>query len=494
MFHILYVTLQVLLIRTCDVGRVTIDMVPDVALLEIFDCYVNQARDEEEEDEDDDKRSLTIQAWHTLVHVCRKWRTIVLWSPRRLGLRLFCKDTTPAKDTLAIWPPLPIVIGQHHLARGMDNIIAALEHNDRVCDIRLSHVTNPELEEVLEVMRQPFLALTHLEMVSDPHFKSEGELLETPVVPESFLGGSAPRLQELWFGHFPFPGLPKLLLSVTGLVTLHLFDIPHSGYISPDAMVRCLSTMTRLKELSLDFESPLSRPVRRPHPHTRSILLALTHIWFQGVSEYLEDLVAGIDAPLLDFFHIKFFHQLIFDTPQLAQFIARTPNTQPPVEARIFFSDHSVEVRSPRIFPTHFSLVISCGQSDWQLSSLTQVCNSSFPEAFIPMVEHLYICENKSLIMELRWQDDIEDSQWLDVLHPFTAVKYLYLSREFASSMAPALQKLAEEVLPSLQNLFLEDLQASGPVQGDIGKFVAARQLASHPIAVSHWDRNQHEW
>ena len=203
--------------------------------------------------------------------------------------------------------------------------------------------------------------------------------------------------------------------------------------------------------------------------------------YIEGVSEYLEDLVARIDAPLLDTFEIVFFHQLIFDTPQLAQFLARTPNTQPLVEARIVFSDRLVVVTSPR----NFSLGISCSQSDWQLSCLTQVCNSSFPEAFIPTVEHLYIYTS-----ELHWQDDIDGNQWLEVLHPFTAVKYLYLSREFTSCMAPTLQELAGEVLPSLQNLFLEDLHPSGgPVQGAIWKFVVARQLT-----VSYWDREQHGW
>ena len=139
-------------------------------------------------------------------------------------------------------------------------------------------------------------------------------------------------------------------------------------------------------------------------------------------------------------------------------------------------------------------LGISCRQSDWQLSSVTQVCSSSFPEAYISTVEHLYICEDK--YMKPRWEDDIEGSQWLEVLHPFTAVKYLYLSREFASRIVPALQELAGEVLPSLQNLFLEDLHPSEPAQGAIGKFVAARQLASHPIAISHWDGkyDDHEW
>ena len=113
----------------------------------------------------------------------------------------------------------------------------------------------------------------------------------------------------------------------------------------------------------------------------------------------------------------------------------------------------------------------------WQLSSLTQVCSSSFPEAFILTMKHLYICDWP------RWQDDIEDSQWLEVLHSFTAVKYLYLSRKFTSHIAPALQELAGEVLPSLQTLLLEDHNSPGPVQRAIEKLVAARLLAGHPIA-----------
>jgi hypothetical protein len=66
----------------------------------------------------------------------------------------------------------------------------------------------------------------------------------------------------------------------------------------------------------------------------------------------------------------------------------------------------------------------------------------------------------------------------------------IYLSREYASRIALALQELAREVLPSLQNLFLflEDLDPSGTLDGAIGNFVAARQLTGHPIAISHWD------
>jgi hypothetical protein len=258
-------------------------------------------------------------------------------------------------------------------------------------------------------------------------------------------------------------------------------------------MVRCLSTLTRLDSLEIGFKSPLSRPVResrRPHPPTRSTLPTLTAFRFAGVSEYLEDLVARIDAPLLDFFFITFFHQLIFDNPQLVQFYARTPNIQPAVEAGIVFFNDRVLITSASTSPRQIELTISCRQSDWQLSSLAQVCSSSLPEAFIPKVERLYIYDNE--YGRPRWQDDIEDSQWLEVLQPFTALKDLHLSREFLPRIAPAFQELAgervTEVLPALQSLFLEELHPSGPVWEAIEKFVAARQLAGHPIAVSHWD------
>jgi len=326
-------------------------------------------------------------------------------------------------------------------------------------------------------------------VISKLNWPEDGQPEDEPplIVPESFLGGSVPRLQYLELNGIPFPGLAKLLLTATDLVSLSILGIPHSGYFSPEAIVRCLSTLTRLDTLSLGFTSPRSRPVREsqhPHPLTRSALPALTDFWFGGASEYLEDLVARIDVPLLDSLHITFFHQLIFDTPQLAQFIARAPNLQRPVEASIVFEDRYVELISPQTYPMKFALRISCTESDLQLSSLTQVCSSSFPEAFIPTVEHLYICDSR----QLRWQDDIEDSQWVELLHPFTDVKYLYLSQEFASCIAPALQDLAGEVLPSLQNLCLQHLHPPGHVQGAIGKFVAARQFTGHPIAVSRWD------
>jgi hypothetical protein len=444
-------------------------MLPDIALLEIFDFYMYGAWTE---------------AWQMLVHVCRKWRDVVFGSPRRLNLLLSCTARKPVKAMLDVWSLFPIVVWDTgHRMCSVDNIIAALEHNNRVCRIELLRVSSWQLEKVVAAMREPFPVLSRLQL------ESEDEMAF--VIPDSFLGGSAPRLRSLVLDYIPFPRLPKLLLSATHLVHIHLLNIPHSGYISPEAMVTCLSVLTRLEILWLLFESPRSRPrwrSRRPPPRTRTPLPALTQFEFKGVSEYLEDLVAQIDAPLLDNLKITFFHQLIFDTPHLAQFISRTPKLKAHDEAHVIFSDSDVWVTLP--FSRRLELRISCRQSDWQLSSLAQICSSSFPQALISTVEHLYV---QGVFSQPSWQDDMESGQWLELLYSFSTVKDLYLDREFASRIAPTLKELVgervTEVLPALQSLFLEGLQLSGPDQEAIRPFIAARQRANHPVAISRWER-----
>jgi hypothetical protein len=84
------------------------------------------------------------------------------------------------------------------------------------------------------------------------------------------------------------------------------------------------------------------------------------------------------------------------------------------------------------------------------------------------MVEVLYIEYQYSELVSKN--DAIEDTLlWLQLLLPFTAVKNLYLSKEFSPSIAAALQDLVGdriiEVLPSLQNIFVEGLKPSGPFQ-----------------------------
>lgn len=96
----------------------------------------------------------------------------------------------------------------------------------------------------------------------------------------------------------------------------------------------------------------------------------------------MEELVAGIDVPLLANLYITFFHQLIFDTPQLIRFIGHTPKFEiNGGESRLVFSSRGFWVTFPRTFNGTLEMGIRCRQTDWQLSSLAHVCNLSLPQA-----------------------------------------------------------------------------------------------------------------
>jgi hypothetical protein len=367
----------------------------------------------------------------------------------------------------------------------LDNIIAVLEYSYRVRIINLRRISSSHLGKLSAAMQAPFPELTDLELWSF------GEV----VLPDSFLGGSAPRLRYLHLNGIPFPGLPKLLLSATYLVNLKLWRIPHSGYISPDAMLTVLSTLTSLESLRLEFQSPLSRPDpanRCPPPPIRTVLSILTRFLFKGDSEYLDDLVAHVVAPRLSQLHITFFNQIIFDTPQFIQFICRTPRLRAFKKARVTFHGGFATVNlSSLTFGDELLVVVFCREVDWQVSSMEQVCTSSLPP--LSSLEDLYV--NEGLFSRPHWQDNIDNSLWLELLHPFRAVKNLYLSKEFASRIVPALEELigirATEVLPALKNVFLEGLEPSGRIQKGIRQFVATRQVIGDPIAVSRWNRGQ---
>ena len=454
---------------------VTINVLPDDVLLEIFNFYLDQRIFWEHED-----------VWHTLVHVCRRWRCVVFASPHRLRLRLFCTNRRPVKKLLRIWPALPIVIkvsGTNSQKPGIANVIAALNKRDRVYEIFFENISKSLLKQ-FAAMKKPFPTLTRLWLVSDDE--------RAPILPDSFLGGSSPRLQTISLGGISFRGPGKLLLSTTDLVCLRLWNIPRSGCIPPEAMVTCLSTLTRIKELELGFRSPRSLADirnRRPPPLTRIVLPALTKLQYHGDIEYLEDIVSRLDAPLLNDAHIVFFNQLVFNTPQLRQFISRTEKYKAPNHADVIFEDGYVTVA---IFPpdeaeddTMLNLIVSCKPSDWQLSSLAQVCTSEL--SALPSLERLHINQYRQ-----HWEDDMENSQWLELLRPFTATKDLFVYEELFGLIAPALEELAGEgvmgVLPALQNIFLQGPKPSERIKKSIGEFIAARQVLDSPVTVYQRD------
>ena len=462
--------------------RVTINKLPDEVLLEIFElCMVYPlSRPSRKED-----------AWHTLVHVCRRWRHVVFGSPCRLDLRLLCVNSRLTK-TLDMWPELPIVIhvDDEKFCRppGVGDVISMLKRHDRVCQISIDSAPNSLLKEVA-TMSASFPALVELKLAS-----FEDDPL---VLPDSFLSG-APHLQSLNLWGIPFPGIGKLPLSTHNLVFLSLGFLPPSRDFSPDAMVDILSALTKLKTLHLNFDhseipqiSAHRASQRTPVP-TRVALPTLTTFAFYGDSDYLENMVSCIDAPL-DRIFVTFSNQLVFfDMPLLRDFICRTGIFYTPnrldtflsyIDARIALShqnrDNNLEVFNLEIpYPS--------GAVELQLSSLAQACSKFLPP--LPSLEHLAIYNSK--LFPFRWRHGVNNNQWMELLRPFTTVKDLILDELVVFSVAQALQELVgeqvTEILPVLQNIFLEGTPSSDLVPEGIAKFVGARELSGHPVIVHH--------
>jgi hypothetical protein len=202
----------------------TFDMLSDDVLVETFYFYVDVDADEDlglfEES--------GIGKWITLTHVCRRWRSLVFQSPRRLNLRLLCTPKTPARDALDIWPPFPLIIRDvddifDDEPSSADNIIAALEHNDRVSRIQLDRFSSSQFGYLTDSaeMQKPFPELTDL------HLGIYGD--DGPMLPDSFLGGTAPqRLRSLKLDNVPFRGLPKFLTS--SILASTAFPVPDTSH------------------------------------------------------------------------------------------------------------------------------------------------------------------------------------------------------------------------------------------------------------------------
>ena len=439
--------------------QVTIEMLSDDDLLIIFQHFLHASP----------------QFWHTLTHICQKWRKIIYESPLGLRLRLYCTYGTPVLKTLGYWPPFPLIVNYGESQRpptseDEDNIMAALEHTDRVRSF--SFTVSSSLLNKLSTISKPLLELEELVLFS----KDKSQL----ALPSAFWWGH--RLRTLHSTRVAFASLPQLLLPSQNLVNIKLDEIPSVGYFSPEAFANALCGMTQLQTLSLHF---LSFPPRRkylslpPSPGDRVDLPVLTHFKYRGISKYLDILVARIDAPRLRDIDIRFFSQPTLDASQLGGFINRI-ELWSPLRAEILFSGGTISITFTQPGAhTWLGLQISCEQLDWQLSSISQTCDQF--SSFIFSVEELYI----KMAGPSRVPDDMDNEQWLRLIRAFNCAKDIHVPGEFVTDILHAL-RLADEghdiVLPALQSLHLD--RPTYAAQGTVHSFVSQRQLSGHPVRI----------
>jgi hypothetical protein len=477
--------------------HVTIDALPDEVLLIVFAfCRVVSLDGVADWDAPSEYQwpgpwPLT---WHELALVCQRWRYVMFSSPLRLDLHIYCTNHTSVK-LLDIWPPFPIEV---YPSRYDDNVIAALEHHDRVCQIDIGLPrSQPELGRFTTIMQEPFPALTRLNIwsESEPQVQVEDPPVDGALLglPDTFLAGSAPRLQSLTLTSVPFPTLPQFLssLSFDDLSGLWLQDIPNLGYISPDAMATGLSALTRLTTLSIGFqEFHLDRITRHPPSSTRLVLPALKAFDFSGVNEYLEVLMAHIDAPQLETFSVEFFPEPIFD---IREVVYHSQTLGSFSRAKVRIRDHDADIKLERL--PEGAVTYPCKTLDLrihyetpQASSLAQVLTQSL--SLLSGVTELDIDIHLSFARLENLQVFMDNTEWLDIFHPFTSVLTLRFSGKHQSFLVSPLRWLTgervTEVLPALQDLSFYKYSKAGDgyMQQCMELFIAARRHSGHPIRV----------
>lgn len=439
-------------------------MLPDDVLLWVFDfCGIGE------------------YWWHGLVHVCRRWRQLILASPRRLNLQLLCTCTTPVRKDLGLWPTIPLAIRNNSNSPYInytreDNILAALKHSDRVRNITLSMKNCLySVEKVFKTMQKPFPALSHLRLsITNP-----SPLYSAIILPNEFLGGDASSLQELWLIEISFPALPTLILSAINLIDLHLCGL--SAQILPETMASSLAVTTRLELLFIEFSSPgspLDLDEAPPTSPTRVVLPALTQFQYRGLSHYMEDFVSRIDCPRLKSIIVLYsdeltpFHLPPLQLSRLIQFIDRTEtlNLAPFRHAHVDFGRRSINLDGSQ--GPHLSLEFRNVHIRTQMRELLiQV------SAMLTNVCHLTMLGQQGRLC------DQDIAEWVGHFRLFPAVETLHVGGELAMMIDPVFDHLTgeivTEVLPVLRFLYMES-----PVTRPVRQFLATRKLFGLPVTI----------
>jgi len=368
-------------------------------------------------------------------------------------------------------------------------------------------------------MAEQFPLLTHLDLISEPKLDPDDPDFAAyfPYL-DQFLGGSAPSLQHLCIDNVDYEGLPSLLSSAPNLVSLQIKNIRPTCYLPPKEMVGALSGLTKLRDLCIELSTwyPTSefRDVERYQTPPSSspslvhvIFPALTKLQIRGDSQYLEDLVALIDAPLLEDLSIEYpepdepVEEGGMKADKLSQFIGRTETFK-----------HAGFRRTELTLDRHRACVKfdlphgECQQARLSLTVLdsNEARGTPFTGTAIGMIivlSHLAIILSE--VRHLSIKDTGPEDQkvtvllsvtlgvsWLPIFLSFPAVYVIHVTPSLAGDISCALKDtpddIVAEVFPALQVLWLDvhSRRHKRELMGTTRRFLSLREQSDLPVAI----------
>ena len=433
--------------------------------------------------EDVDRWNLRL-AWCKLAHVCRRWRYLIYDSSSLLDMYLFLTNGSPILDSLAHLPPLPLVIDYRNMAttrvrQDELSILTGLQQRARARRIFLQ-VPSQHLGIYLAMINDLYLILEDLSL-------SSTSVEETSLVlPSTF---SAPNLRYLELQGVGFPTELPLFTHFTTLTTLTLTRIPAPCYFHPGHLVTQLQGLLYLEELSIGFAVPIPLPSAEgellPAPIPQVTLPTLKRLMFRGVAVYLENLIAQINAPLLERLIVTLFFEIAFTLVSLTQFIHTTGGLRC-LSAKVLFKRQGASIVTDNgEYPSSGGLTINinCEHLDWQIDAATQCCRA--------LGQALSVIEDLTLNLDedgmpSDWGDSVDSILWHGLLLPFSSVKKLQIGSSLTFGLSDALKPDAAELdlnlLPELQKLEIQ------PDVNDANRafstFIRTRELEGRPVEL----------
>ena len=397
---------------------------------------------------------------------------------------LLLKNGSPTLDSLAHLPPLPLVVDYCSMTTNRArqdelSILTGLQQRDRVRRTSLQ-VPSPCLGIFLAKMSDLYPILEDLSLSSTT--EEEANI----VLPSTFC---APNLRHVALHGIGLPSGWSLSTSTATLVTLTLTRIPAPYYFHPGQLVTQLQGLLHLEELSIGFAVPIPLPSTEgellPAPMARVTLPTLKRLMFRGVAIYLENLVAQINAPLLEQLIVTLFFELAFTLESLTQFIHITGGLKC-LSTKVLFNKEGVSIvanNGESLSSGGLVINVNCEHLDWQIDAATQSCRAL--EQVLSAVEELTLDLDEDG-MPSDWDDSLDSTLWHGLLLPFSSVKKLQIGSSLTFELSYALEPDAAELdlnlLPELQKL--EVRFEVDEANREFSRFIETRELEGRPVEL----------
>ncbi|KAI0258334.1 hypothetical protein BC834DRAFT_911882 [Gloeopeniophorella convolvens] len=456
--------------------KATINFLPDELLLEVFSAHLRQNSGPQP----------TPRQWFQTVpaHVCRRWRQLIIMSPRRLGLYVLCCAGAPISDLLDHSPPsIPLKLDYHDWTPATKgDILLTLGHLSRVRDISLS-AEIIALRDLLSRMDSRAPQLEKLDLISS----GTSQFLS---IPHTFLDNDAPQIRVLHLTNV----LP--LLTLTSNIVVFTFGV--DGFKSKcrwfDDVLSSICAMSRLERLVLMLGAQPFSWIKSEQPPAVTPLLQLYYIDFSGATNHLEALSSRIDAPYLNDFHVDVILGLSA-TPAFSRFISNASLLRP-VAAQLEITRRGLIIEScPTSEIPHVRFLVYWGpDADMRfVNIIARALEPLFSEA-----DTLALGLSDNRVARALLSNTMADSVYWTTFFPnFSAARVMWVDEDILPVVTTALE--SGTALPtSVRHLCMcfhaRDIQYGAFLEEHVERFHSVITRLCDGVDVRCKDFNDDEW